>query len=40
MSYGLNLDLPFNYKLYNLLKNKGVELDGDSMEEMVNSLCS
>lgn len=36
----LNLDLPFNYKLYNLLKNKGMELDGNSMEEMVNSLCS
>ena len=36
----LNLDLPFNYKLYNLLKNRGIELDGDSMEEMVNSLCS
>ena len=36
----LNLDLPFNYKLYNLLKNKGIELDGDNMEEMVNSLCS
>ena len=36
----LDLDLPFNYKLFNLLKNKGIDLDGDNMEEMVNSLCS
>lgn len=35
----LDLDLPFNYKLYNCLKNKGIELDGNTMEEMVNSLC-
>ena len=35
-----DLDLPFNYKLYNSLKDKGLELDGKSWKEMVNSLCS
>ena len=35
-----DLDLPFNYKLYNSLKEKGLELNGKSWEEMVNSLCS
>ena len=35
-----DLDLPFNYKLYNSLENKGIKLDGNTWEEMVNSLCS
>jgi len=36
----LDLDLPFNYKLYNSLKKLGVAVEGTSLEEMVNSLCS
>ena len=35
----LGLDLPFNYKLYNSLKEEGIELEDNDLEAMVNSLC-
>jgi energy-coupling factor transport system ATP-binding protein len=35
----LGLDLPFNYKLHNSLKELGIELEDNDMEAMVNSLC-